>query len=161
MREGFKAMPFSIRSMKPEDANVIATWHYPEAYSFYDITADEEDCKEFLDFNHWEKDSKYAVFDAQDSLIGFFEFTLDHDTVDIGLGLRPDITGKGLGMEFVQAGMNFAKDKFSPKQFRLVVATFNQRAIKVYERIGFIESKVFMNHTNGGVHEFMEMLTKI
>jgi [ribosomal protein S18]-alanine N-acetyltransferase len=76
------------------------------------------------------------------------------------LGLRPDHTGKGLGQGFVTAGLEFAKEKFSPGMFRLSVATFNQRAIRVYERMGFKPDGVFMNETNGGRHEFLRMVRK-
>jgi hypothetical protein len=53
------------------------------------------------------------------------------------LGMRPDLTGRGLGEEFVHAGLRFARETYSPPAFRLTVATFNQRAIRVYERAGF------------------------
>jgi len=151
-------MEFSIRTMKPEDASVIVEWHYPDPYSFYDMTADEDDLREFLDFENWKKDSKYAVCDGKDNLVGFFSFDDDNGIVDIGLGLRPDVTGNGLGTEFVQAGLSFARDKFRPNHFRLAVATFNQRAIKVYERVGFSPIRKFMNNTNGGTYEFLEMI---
>lgn len=154
-------MEFSIRTMKPEDAYVIVKWHYPEPYSFYDMTADEDDLREFLDFDHWKKDSKYSVFDGQEKPLGFFEFNHCNGIVDIGLGLRPDVTGNGLGLGFVQEGLNFARDKFCPYQFRLAVATFNQRAIKVYERVGFRPSRTFMNDTNGGTYEFLEMVADV
>lgn len=151
-------MEFSIRTMKPEDVSVIVKWHYPEPYSFYDMTADEDDLREFLDFENWKKDSKYAVYDGIDNLVGFFSFDDDNGIVDIGLGLRPDVTGNGLGAEFVQAGLSFAREKFRPNQFRLAVATCNQRAIKVYERVGFSPIRKFMNNTNGGTYEFLEMV---
>ena len=44
--------------------------------------------------------------------------------------MRPDLTGQGLGAEFVRAGLRFAQDSYSPPAFRLTVATFNRRAIK-------------------------------
>ncbi|MDQ2672203.1 MAG: GNAT family N-acetyltransferase, partial [Actinomycetota bacterium] len=51
--------------------------------------------------------------------------------LDVGLGMRPDLTGRGLGEEFVYAGLRFARETYSPPAFRLTVAAFNRRAIRV------------------------------
>lgn len=59
------------------------------------------------------------------------------DAVDIGLGLRPDLTGQGLGDPFVAACIDHALRIRHPTVLRLAVATFNARAIAVYERAGF------------------------
>ena len=77
--------------------------------------------------------------------------------MDYGLGLRPDLTGKGSGSDFVRAGLDFAQSQFSPKTIQLHVAAFNKRAIKVYQRIGFREVEHYMNRTNGGEFEFVRM----
>jgi ribosomal-protein-alanine N-acetyltransferase len=37
------------------------------------------------------------------------------------------------------------------------VATFNERAIKVYEGVGFVRGRTYCHETNGGVYEFLEM----
>ena len=59
------------------------------------------------------------------------------DTVEIGLGLRPDLTGQGLGLQFFLEGVAFARDRFPGRRVTLNVAAFNERAITVYERAGF------------------------
>lgn len=76
-------------------------------------------------------------------------------TIDIGLGLRPDLTGKGLGLAFVEAGLAFARKRFAP---RLFVLSFNKRAIRIYERAGFTRVREFMqlNPVHGELH-FVEM----
>lgn len=151
-------MKFSIRNMEPEDALIITKWHYPDPYSFYDMESDRVDLEKFLDFQNWDEDSNFAALNVEGELVGFFTFIWNDDTLILGLGIRPDMTGTGLGELFVKTGLEYARAKFSPKELRLSVATFNKRAIKVYEKCGFKVSRTFLNSTNGGVYEFVEMI---
>ncbi|WP_442871699.1 GNAT family N-acetyltransferase [Anaerocolumna sp. MB42-C2] len=57
--------------------------------------------------------------------------------LDIGLGMKPILCGKGYGYSFVKSGLDFAQGNFNIKQIRLTVAAFNTRAIRIYEKIGF------------------------
>ena len=143
--------------MSEGDARTIAGWHYQEPYTFYDMDQDADDLAELLDPRSW-TETYYAVVDEPGELVGFFAFKRDGDIVDLGLGLRPDLTGRGIGLPFLLAGLDFARAAFSPTTFRLAVATFNTRAIRVYERAGFERGKVYMHHTNGGEYEFMDMM---
>jgi len=142
--------------MNESYAHAIASWHYEGMYAFYDMDQDIDDLEELLDPHSWT--GKYcAVLDERGELVGFFSFEKEDEAVVIGFGLRPDCTGKGLGQAFVEAGLEYAKKKFDPATFRLSVATFNQRAIRVYEKVGFKTDGVFMNETNGGQFEFLRM----
>jgi ribosomal-protein-alanine N-acetyltransferase len=90
--------------------------------------------------------------------VGHFSFKpKDERTVELGLGLRPDLTGRGLGASFIAAGLEFGRERFAPERFVLSVATFNERAIKVYERAGFARVRVYMHATAGAEWEFLEM----
>ena len=62
---------------------------------------------------------------------------MNNGTVDIGLGMRPDITGNGFGLQFVNAGLAFSEEKYGCNYITLSVVKFNERAIKVYKRAGF------------------------
>jgi len=143
--------------MAQADAEQVARWHYPEPFSFYDWTADPDDLAELLDPGR-RGDSYAAVEDDDGDLVGYFSFKpKGGDRVEVGLGLRPDLTGLGLGEAFLSAGLEYGRETFAPVLFSLSVATFNERAIKVYERSGFAPERVYTHHTNGGDWEFVEM----
>lgn len=149
-------MIFKFEPMNQQYVDIIVGWHYEAPYTFYDMDQDAEDLAEFIDPSNW-PNVHYAVQDEKGELVGEFAFQVDGDVLEIGLGLRPDLTGNGLGLDFVKAGMAFGERKFRPKQFRLLVATFNERAIKVYMKAGFKKDEVFLRKTNGGEYEFLRM----
>lgn len=158
-------MNFIINKMSLEDAFLIAQWKYDEPYSLYSMDGSKEAIDEFMGGTY------YSVCNKDDELIGYFCFgetaqvpggrvnnLYEGDrNIDIGLGLRPDLTGKGIGLNFINSGIEFAVNKFSPLTIRLTVATFNDRAIRVYERAGFIRNAVFINISPSGEREFMIM----
>jgi RimJ/RimL family protein N-acetyltransferase len=158
-------MNFKIREMVMKDAQQIAEWKYDEPYSLYSMDGSQETIDEFMGGTY------YSVYNENSALIGYFCYGETaqvpggrinnlyggDSTIDIGLGLRPDLTGKGIGLEFLNEGINFAASKFNPSCIRLTVATFNERAIKVYEKAGFIRGSVFVNVSPMGTREFMIM----
>jgi RimJ/RimL family protein N-acetyltransferase len=88
----------------------------------------------------------HAVLDMQEGLCGYCSFGEDgqvtggdytRNALDIGLGLRPDMTGKGYGSDFLVEIMSYARDIFEFETFRLTVAVFNERAISLYRGLGF------------------------
>ena len=141
--------------MDDEEARQIAAWRYEPPYSFYDADADAGDLAMLL--GRESREGRYFSAFSGDALVGFFEFKCDGDDVVIGLGLRPDLTGRGLGLPFLEAGMAFARERFRPSRFRLSVATFNERAIRVYERAGFLPLRTYDHETAGALHPFLEM----
>jgi RimJ/RimL family protein N-acetyltransferase len=160
-------MLYRFAALTERDARAIIGWRYDEPYSFYNIDPVVLDItvREMLDGSH------RAVVDEKGVLVGFFVvgpmaqvpggheqgvYTGDN-TLDIGLGLRPDLTDLGLGLSFVQACLDFALQEFKPATFRLVVATFNRRAIRVYERAGFRRVTTFTSKTSKGDTEFLLM----
>lgn len=131
---------------------------YSDIYSFYDMTADEEDFKEFLNKDNWNEEY-FAVLDEENQLVGFYSFSFEEGIMWIGFGLKPELTGIGIGKEFVTAGINFGVENFNYKgnYIMLAVALFNKRAIKLYQNIGFIHVEEYMQKTNGGEYEFIKM----
>ena len=113
----------------------------------------------------------HSVYDERGGLVGYFCFGEDarvtagrqlgvydkEPALDVGLGMRPDLTGRGLGTEFVHAGLRFPTENLSPLGFRLTVAASNLRAIRVYERVGFEPVETFGSRTPDGGLEWLLM----
>lgn len=161
-------MRLTILPMDRDSAETISRWHYPGEYAVYDMEPGELD--ELLGGEY------YAAFDAaiKDSgeLVGFFCYgscarvPTDHlpdpyagDSLDVGLGMRPDLCGQGNGAAFLRAGVDFAQTRFGVSRFRLTVMTFNSRAIHAYESAGFEPRFHFVNHA--GTARFQTMTLEL
>jgi ribosomal-protein-alanine N-acetyltransferase len=135
-----------VRPIKPADAQEFATWRYPEPYSMYD--AAPEDVDTYLD----PANGYMTVTDELGEVIGMCCFgpdarvpggTYDDDPIDIGTGMRPDLTGQGLGLIFFDAILDEASRRFPGRPLRTTVAAFNERAQRLVFRAGFTEDQRF------------------
>lgn len=147
---------------------MIATWKYEEPYGIYNMNADDDDLQEMLE----PRSPYYSIRDEQGELIGFVSFGTsaqvwgspvpaiysENNTITIGFGMRPEVTGQGRGTAFLDAILAFTKEQFAPDQVRLFVLPFNQRAIHLYEKMGFRRVGSYMqDSTLYGKREFIEM----
>lgn len=151
-------MEVSIRPLTTDDVRAMETWRYPPPYDPYDVAADPGDVGIMLAA----ADAGEGWFAADDAetgeLVGFFEFVILGDEVEIGLGLRPDLTGVGLGPAYVEAGLAFARDRWAPVRFALDVYPWNERAIRAYERAGFVRGTRYLRRFDDGrEREFLRM----
>jgi [ribosomal protein S18]-alanine N-acetyltransferase len=149
-----------IAAMEQEEAEQVAAWSYPGIYAFYDFAHDADDAADLLDARR-RAGVYFAVRVADHGLIGFVQaWPVDEDgSVEIGLGLRPECTGRGLGVAYVQLLCDWmvARVRLRPMTITLRVATFNMRAITVYERAGFRATGTEQSTTNGATVQFLRM----
>jgi [ribosomal protein S18]-alanine N-acetyltransferase len=129
----------------------IATWRYPAPYDCYDMTGADP---AFLAG----PESGFFALTDETGLIGFRSFgadgqvpggDYDDSALDTGGGLRPDLTGKGIGREAIRTGLEFGAQRFHPAAFRVTVATFNVRAQRVIAALGFRQTGTFRATTDG------------
>ncbi|WP_035291028.1 GNAT family N-acetyltransferase [Clostridium sp. KNHs214] len=151
----FKFVPMNLEYAK----EMIDNWKYNGEYHIYDYINEEEFllCKETWGVG------RFAVLNEQDKLLGeltieffteedesseddgYVEYSIVRNNCEniyemwIGWGLKPELCGKGLGVEFVSECINFAVREYDYKgeYVRCGVAAFNKRAIKVYEKLNF------------------------
>ena len=140
-------MSLSIAQATPAELDEIATWRYEPPYDFYD--GDQEPVLNPERF--------FMARDGQ-KLVGFYYFEERGDVLEYGLGLRPDLVGRGLGPAFFRAGLDFGRERFGPERVTLAVAAFNDRARIVYERAGFaVTGRHMRSFERWGDVEFIDM----
>ena len=120
-------MDVEIKPASAAALALMASWRYPPPFDFYD--GDVEPVLNPARF--------FGAFDEDGELIGFYYFEPRPPDLDYGLGLRPDLTGRGLGLDFFLAGLAFGRERYRPRRVVLHVAEFNERARRIYARAGF------------------------
>lgn len=163
------SLDITFHAITPERARALATWRYPAPYDTYNIGNEPAALAEMLDARSpW-----FVALDAAGVPMGYCCFgtaaevgwdgeprlwTTDDQTLSVGLGLRPDLTGQHLGLPFVNAVLAFAAERFAPDALRLFVLPFNARAIRVYECAGFQRTgEIDVNNSNPAERLFLEM----
>ena len=143
-------MKISFAPIDEQAAREIVRWCYEPPYEIYNLEDSQESIEYALDPMY-----NYTIMrDESDRLIGFCSFGVDGqvpggnyhaEALDIGMGICPDFTGKGLGSGFVQAVLEFAEKEFQPEAYRVTIAAFNRRARRVWEKNGFQQVQTFMH----------------
>ena len=160
-------MRFTIRPFTEADADGVTNWRYPPPYDAYDVSRDQSLDDEMRDESRWGA-SWFAADDAgSGELAGFLELVAGESEseagtlveVEIGLGLRPDLTGRGIGVELVHAALDFSRERWSPTWFALDVCPWNERAIRCYQNAGFERGEVYDRvFEDGNEVTFLRML---
>ena len=91
-----------IHKLTVKEANEINTWTYEETYHLYSFSGEEEVIEELLDGTY------YGCCDDKESLSAILFWGKctsargrdahlygGEDVMDIGLGMKPELTGKG------------------------------------------------------------------
>jgi ribosomal-protein-alanine N-acetyltransferase len=121
-------------------AEELLAWEYPEPFQRYSML--DERAADFTD----PANGYLALVDAAGELVGFRSFgpdgqvpggTYDDTALDTGGGLRPDLTGRGMGRTAIQVGIDYAWATFDTARLRVTVWAENERALKVVRALGF------------------------
>jgi ribosomal-protein-alanine N-acetyltransferase len=129
-----------LEPLTHDQAEDLTSWRYPAPYGCYDLTgADPDqmaahgggfyavlDGRELIAFRSFGRDGRVSGWDYDDAAL------------DTGGGLRPDLVGQGLGRTVITAGLDFGRAEFAPPAFRVTVASFNTRALRTVESLGFV-----------------------
>jgi len=156
-------MKLTICPLTKRHAQAMLTWCYPEPYNLYNPVNSQETLTTWLNPTNQYR----AILNDRHRLVAFCCFgneaqvlggNYETEALDIGLGVHPNLTGQGQGRVYVQSVLKFAIAQFDPVAFRVTVAQFNQRALRVWHQVGFQHQQTFCKVAT---HLQFTILTKI
>ena len=140
-----------------EEKILITEWKYEGEYSVYNAEPYEEQKKKGFGFanpqNHF-----YSFYDEK-KLIGFINLYEEKTEVFFGIGVKPEECGKGYGSQMTETACKISRGLFPGKPLYLEVRTWNQRAVRCYEKAGFhIAGEPIRQTTSAGEGVFYHMI---
>jgi ribosomal-protein-alanine N-acetyltransferase len=143
-------MSFTFHLIDENAARAVLAWRYPPPYEAYNEKPErvEQVVQEVLrpDYHY------YRIAEGDDPLVAYCCFGLDArvaggdyalEALDLGLMVRPDLNGQGRGREFAAAVLEFAQRNFPQTVWRVTITEFNQRAQRVWQKLGFRRAQSF------------------
>ena len=123
------------RELTVDEAERPLGWHYSGPYATYDA---DGPLRRELGFFAVEDDAEglvgYGCIGAEARVPGVEK---EPGTVDVGYGMRPDLTGQGRGREFVGAILAHVVAGQPDARLRMSILRWNERSRRVAEAHGF------------------------
>ncbi len=140
----------NFRQLSVVEAEAIVKWRYPEEYSAYDVSGPSMEST--INYMADPANRFLGVYENAE-LIGFCSIgndgqvpggTYDDSALDLGAGMRPDLTGRHGGARFLQGVVEFVESETGGSSLRATIASWNERALRVAEAVGFIPQTKFL-----------------
>ncbi|UJF33594.1 GNAT family N-acetyltransferase [Paenibacillus hexagrammi] len=146
-----KIVPFT------EDHGIeVCTWIYPPPYETYNWPSWQAMLQHEFEFADPDirRDQYAAIVDQDGKLSGFAQFFPLAGVTRLGLSLRPELCGQGHGAQFMGIIVQEAKRRAPGQEIDLEVLVSNERAIRTYERKGFVITDTYEKMTPEGWDAF-------
>ena len=148
--------------MTEAEARELATWAYPPPFDVYD----SGDAALFLRRDP-DGGGYYPVLDDDGRLIAFAVVGAEArvrgqepapGVVDVGMGIRPDATSRGLGSALVGHVLALAGELTGATTARAAVAASNERSLALCRAAGFRDVRTF---AGPGDRPFVELVRRL
>ena len=135
-------MSYRLRPLTPEQGEEMARWAYPGPWAVYDVGEPLDPAEGF-----------WAVAGEDSEVVGFACFGVEArvfgleervGVLDVGVGMRPELTGQGLGRGFAEAVLDHGRAVTGAARLRAVVQDWNQRSRRLLVGLGFEETGVHL-----------------
>lgn len=143
--------------LNEEILKYICYWKYEKPYNIYNLELNEY----LRESSTWGLEQFVLV--GHDNIIAYVACQIIDGDMWIGWSLRPDICGKGMGKVFAKKCIDELINikKYCGKHIYLKVANWNTRAIKVYEKLGFVQEDKLVRLENENYIEYIIMKKNI
>lgn len=139
----------SFLPVNEKSAREFLKWKYEPPYEIYNYSVEnfERDLAYHLD----PANNLYSMFRG-DEVIGYCSYGRDaqvpggdysEEALDIGMMIKPELTGQGQGSKYANAVLQNGIAKYNPKKLRVTILETNKRAMRVWEKNGFIKDQKF------------------
>lgn len=131
------------RAFSEEEAGSVASWSYPPPFDLYNLPPQGH---QLLLARSADGEGYYPALGQDGTVVAFAVFGAEarvrgqeavNGTLDLGLGVRPDLTSQGLGSNLLAQVVALGRTLFSPQIIRAAVAKFNTRSLDLCRKYGF------------------------
>jgi len=137
----------------------ICSWTYPGEFAVYNLPFYEVMKENQIGFFKSTREQNYSAFYDGDCLVGFVNIKEEESEVFIGIGVKPELCSKGYGQRILHETYQISKEVYPDKPLYLEVRTWNERAIRCYQKAGFeIVGEPFEQRTGSGMGTFYRMV---
>ncbi|MFF2912835.1 GNAT family N-acetyltransferase [Paenibacillus sp. NPDC057934] len=151
---------FHVVPMENSHAEDICQWSYEPPYNIYGWMPWKQMEELGIEFGDPQLRSEQyvSVLNDEGDLCGFAQLFPMEGVVRLGIGMRPELCGHGMGQHFVRAIVQAAVLRYPGREVDLEVLTWNQRAIRTYQKSGFTISDTYERMTPTGSKPFYCMV---
>lgn len=141
----FETEHFTVVPLRREHANHFTAWSTHQNpllqdYNYSDLTEVQRTIWAMEKIKNLRK-KYFAILNHEERMVafvGFKELNPFHKSALLGIVLDPAYTSKGYGTEILSGMLDYFFNTMKMKTMNLEVNLFNQRAVALYERMGFL-----------------------
>lgn len=142
-----------IRKLEEKDAISMLEWmHDPNVVEFFEVdfkSKTMEDAKNFITNSFNDKNQNYAIVNDDDKYVGTISLKnidMKNRNAEYAISISASAMGKGISKKATDLLLRYAFDELKLNRIYLCVSADNIRAIKFYEKYGFIYEGKFTKH---------------
>ena len=154
-----------IAPVTEPDVRMLLRWRYPMLPWMLSDDAvnpqlDERDVAWLLRPEYY----YHAVWSQQGVMTGYCCYGADaringgayaENALDVGVGMHPDLVGRGFGTTLLEAVLAFANWHFRPERFRATINCANERSLQLFHSAGFQQIERFVRKGSALREEFV------